>query len=188
MAETRAKICLFFAIAPPTLGIMNITRRRALVPLLALPIVARAAEDPPLRDKEDATPFIGSWFVTSAITSLIVSIEPQGEALFLFIEGGAFSILRTNWKQAPGGILVEGLPRIRLWRGTEPNNVRAEIEPLPEDLEVSVGFRQFPQKFFMRRVANAHVAGDIGKRSLPKEWDKASLEKEWDEKAGQRRP
>ena len=151
---------------------MNISRRRVLVPLLAMPFMALAADRPAPREEKEIEPFTGSWFVTSAITSLILSIEAQGEVLFLFIEGGAFSILRTTWKLAPGGLIIEGMPRIRLWPGGDPHALRAEMEPLPDDLEVSVGFRRFPRKFFMRRVANARLAGQLDKRPLPEGWDK----------------
>jgi len=165
---------------------MSTSRRNALLTLAALPLASTGAEKSE-REKEDAKPFLGSWFGGVATTSLILSIEPHGEVLFVFLENGAFSIMRTTWKLLSGGMLIDGFPRFRLWEGVDPENIRAEMEPLPEDLEVSDGFRRFPRKIFLRRAATGRVTRDLQKRPLPSGWENPAVEKKWDEEAGKRR-
>jgi hypothetical protein len=163
---------------------MNTSRRHALRFLAMLPVSiagATAAEE-----KADAANLMGSWFVTSATTSFVFSIEPKNEGLFLFIENGSFSIGRIRWKPLPGGVLLEGLPRIRLWAGRNADEVRAEREDFPT-AEVSRGFKQFPLSFFMKRVTAREVPASWLNRPLPGGWEEAALTADWDEKAGERR-
>jgi hypothetical protein len=90
--------------------------------------------------------------MTSALTSLVLSIAPHGEALWLFIDGGAFSSGLRKWKPLPGGILIEGFPRYRLWQWKSPERLRAEVEEIPDQMEVAKSFREFPQAFLMNRI------------------------------------
>ena len=76
---------------------------------------------------------IGTWSSHHAQTGMVLSIEPNGHALLMFIHDGSHSTGRTTWRPFYGGILVDGLPRLRLWPGRPENHeseVRAELEYL----------------------------------------------------------
>lgn len=166
--------------------LMKTTRRKALVSLAAFPASIAIAAAPDAKT-DAAEKLIGSWHTTSAVTSIILSIERGGEALFMFIENGAYSIDRVRWKPLPGGLMIEGAFRIRLWLGTSPDNLRAEMEELPPHAEVSNGFARFPISFFMRRVGSRNVPPESLQRDLPKHWRGETPGEGWDQKAGKRR-
>ena len=46
----------------------------------------------------------GSWHVTSAMNSVVLSMEPGGQVLVLLLESGSFSMARTTGKTLPGGV------------------------------------------------------------------------------------
>jgi len=133
---------------------------------------------------ESCMKLIGSWQVTSAQTSLILSIEPGHKALVLWIRKGSHSTLRTSWKPLPGGILVQGIPRIRLWAGRKnrDNELRAEVEAIPE-----LGYdpnKEFHDHFFMRRIKFEETPRHLLDRPLPERWKKETLGQEWNASAG----
>jgi hypothetical protein len=129
----------------------------------------------------------GSWQVTSATNSVILSIEPGGRALIIMMKSGSFSTARAKWRPLPGGVLVESFPRFRLWPGPDNSRLRAERE-LPGFTEASdTGWSEFPQAFFMRRIEEAQIPDLLRNIPLPAGWEKPALDKTWDQKAGQRR-
>ena len=67
------------------------------------------------KDQRGSRELTGSWQVTSAQTSLILCVEPDRQALIVWIRPGSHSTLRTSWEPLPGGILAQGMPRLRLW-------------------------------------------------------------------------
>ncbi len=127
---------------------------------------------------------IGSWEVTSAQTSLILSIEPEHEVLVLWIRPGSHSMMRTSWSAMAGGILVRGVPRMRLWGGRDGryDELRAEIEALPE-LGVEPD-KLFHDHFFMRRIKHLDVPQALLDRPLPTRWQMTVPDNEWNETAG----
>ena len=130
---------------------------------------------------------IGSWQVTSAQTSLILSIEADHKALVLWIWKGSHSTLRTSWKPFHGGILVQNMPRIRLWPGREnrDNELRAELEAAPE-----IGYdpnKEFHERFFMRRIEYREMPRQWLDRPVPEQWKRQTLDAEWNASAGKRR-
>jgi hypothetical protein len=136
---------------------------------------------------EPSTQLTGSWKATSAAYSVILSIEPSGQALVILGEKGAFSMQRTGWKPLAGGLLVEGLPRFRLWQASHNDRLRAEMH-LPEGIDVSESWRAAPRAFFMQRIREVLIPKELSDRPLPRGWEKAALDKEWDLQAGRRRP
>lgn len=139
----------------------------------------------------ETNPCIGSWFVTRAQTSVILSIEPGGGALYMFIENGSFSIGRREWKEMPGGILVEGIPRFRMWAPKRKGErIRAEMEELAKGVEVSKGFATFPLSFFMAQATlrSSTQRPEVMNRPLPDGWNDPTLKPEWDQTAGKPRP
>jgi hypothetical protein len=96
-------------------------------------------------------------------------------------------MLRTSWKPFHGGILVQALPRIRLWPGRENNDneLRAELEAVPE-----IGYdpnTEFHERFFMRRIKYAEPPKQWLDRPVPEQWKRETLDAEWDASAGKRR-
>src|SRR4051812_25934060 len=85
--------------------------------MMAVPLAATqtpGAEEPPhTSDAEKA--LLGPWFVTAGQVSVIISVEPSGQALVVFDENGAMTIGRHIWRPLPGGVLIDTLPRFRMW-------------------------------------------------------------------------
>lgn len=129
---------------------------------------------------------IGSWQVTSAQTSLILSLEPDQKALVLWIRPGGHSMLRTSWEPQPGGILVHGIPRIRLWTGRDKRNneLRAELEAIPE-----IGYdpnKDFHDHFFMGRIKDEEMPLQWQTRPIPERWKKETVGADWNATAGRK--
>lgn len=148
----------------------------SLTAIAALPMAARgiaAVEDPP-RDATAEKALFGPWFVTAGQVSIILSVEPGGQALVVFDEKGTITIGRHVWRPLPGGLLIDTLPRFRLWHVTDSSDgceVRVQMESLPEEIEISTGIRNFPRRFCMKRVDHAPLPQALADRRLPKNWD-----------------
>lgn len=146
-----------------------------LMALTAMPMALSAAEEAPVENVEKA--LLGTWFVTAGQVSIIFSLEPGGQALVVFDEGGAMTIGRHFWRALPGGVLIETLPRFRMWRPTAASastscEVQVEMERLPADAEISSSLKQFPPKFCMKRVTHAPLPRRLATRALPSGWEK----------------
>jgi hypothetical protein len=125
---------------------------------------------------------IGSWHVTSGQKSLVISIEPDGKALVLSMQPGQHSIDRVSWESFHGGILLNDMPRKRLWLGRHAQELRAEIEPIPE-----LGYdpnKEFHQRFFMTRVNERTMPSGARGRAVPPKWLQEKVDDGWDAKAG----
>ncbi|MDD5705138.1 MAG: hypothetical protein PHR35_04375 [Kiritimatiellae bacterium] len=155
--------------------------------LVALVWMPSARGDRPIDQSTNAWQhLIGSWQVTSAQTSLVLSIEPDHQVLVLWMRPGSHSMGRTSWSAMPGGILIQDAPRIRLWEGRDgsDNELRAEVETIPE-----IGFdpnKDFHDHFFMRRVRDRDVPQGVLDRPLPARWQMEILGEEWNETAGRK--
>ena len=155
----------------------TLRRREMLLKSLtiaALPVATRAlaAEDAPNPGAEQA--LFGPWFVTAGEVSIIISVEPSGQALVVFDEKGAITIGRHSWRPLANGILVDTLPRFRMWHLSDPGDsceVRVQMENLPDSVEVSSGIRNFPRRFCMKRVDHAPLPRAVADRPLPKGWE-----------------
>lgn len=117
---------------------------------------------------------LGTWHATVAQKSLVISIEPGQKGLVLFIQPGHHSIDRVSWEPFHGGILVHDMPRKRLWRGRHDQELRVEIEPLPE-LPSDSG-EEFPQRLFVRRVGERTLPAGWRERPVPDRWRQESPE------------
>ena len=93
-------------------------------------------------------------------------------------------MLRTSWEPQPGGILVQGIPRIRLWTGRDKQNneLRAELEAIPE-LGIDPN-KIFHDHFFMRRIKYENMPQQLLARSIPERWKQETLDEEWNKTAG----
>jgi hypothetical protein len=167
---------------------MKINRRHALqsIALLPLAVTATATAGGAVQPNtaEPPNPCVGSWFTTKGITSIVLSIEPHGEGLLLIIENGAFNISRIKWKPAPGGVVLPGIMRLRMWAGRHDQEIRAEREDLPKEASTET-FKKFPLAFFMSRVSPRNIPQGAEDRPLPAGWDAATLPTDWDSRAGQ---
>jgi hypothetical protein len=135
----------------------------------------------------EAKLFVGIWRTSSATTSVILAIRPAGKGLVLWIDGGSNSCEEVTWKEVPGGILVESIPRLRFWKGRHPGEARVEMEPLPPEW-TSQAIQQFPRTFFMRRQTDQQDRQAVKNRPLPTGWNRSTLAEEWDKSAGKRAP
>lgn len=144
------------------------------------------AQQPPAveRPAEPWQQLVGSWMVTSGQKSLVISLEPDRKALVIFMQPGQFSINRVGWEPLPGGVLINDRPRKRLWLGRHDQELRAEIEPVPE-----AGYdpdKEFHKSFFMRRVSDAELPPAWSDRPIPTHWQQGTLADDWDQQAGRR--
>jgi hypothetical protein len=165
---------------------MNLSRRGLLASLIALPVAVRLRAETQTEDQPPKQ-LIGSWFVASGRMSMVFSLEPSGEALVVFSENGALSIGRHSWKAMPNGVLINTLPRFRLWESTGPCEVRGEMEEMPPGFEMSEGFRHFPLRFCLKRIVHARFPRELAERPLPGSWDNSAVGDDWDQTAGKRR-
>jgi len=148
---------------------MDTTRRKLLASLATILASLKYSGHLHAQALHGAAPRLtGAWQVTSALNSLVLSLEPDGQALVILLEKGSFSAGRTKWKPLPGGLLVgEAILRFRLWEANETDRLRAEME-LPEGIETSEGWRTFPRSFFMSRIVQAPK--ELIDRPLPPGW------------------
>src|ERR1051325_10878221 len=136
--------------APHTARLMRIRRRNMLLTLAALPLpisTARLPADDAHETTEAEKALTGAWFVAAGQVSIIISVEPTGQALVVFDEGGAMTIGRHSWRPLPGGVMIDTLPRFRMWHtvtAADGCEARVEMEGLPDEVEVSRGIRNFP--------------------------------------------
>ena len=148
-------------------------------------LAATPEKEPGKKLTEDVSAdFLGTWHVTSATNSFIISIQPEGKAVVILIQKGAHGINEVPWRPMPGGVLVGGF---RFWKGRHPNEARVEMEPLhPELTEASL--LKFPTSFFMRRInSKRQDKHSLEERPVPEHWKKATLPPEWDKTAGRRK-
>jgi hypothetical protein len=156
---------------------MKTDRRNMLLTLAALPwpiFTARLLANDAHEAAEAEKALMGPWFVAAGQVSIIISVESTGQALVLFDEGGAITIGRHVWRALPGGIVIDTLPRFRMWHtaaAADGCEARVEVESLPDDVEVSKGIRNFPRRFCMKRVNHAPVPRSLAERRLPKGWE-----------------
>ena len=154
---------------------MRTTRRQALTGLALLPFAVRAADEP-LPKETNKKVLMDSWFVTSDEVSIMFSLLPTGGALVMFVDRGSVSIGRHLWRPLPGGVLIDSVPRFRMWEASGSCEARVEMEVLPAEVEVSGGLKSFPLKFCMRRVTHAPIPKELLERALPKGWESATRE------------
>jgi hypothetical protein len=149
-------------------------------------LLASAARGSDLAALREDVSFIGTWRVTSATNSVVLDIKPEGRALVILIQRGSHAVDSASWTPMDGGILVESIPRFRLWEGRTAEESRVEMEPLPPSL-TDESMQQFPLAFFMHRVGTKRSdARLLPQRELPPHWTDAQLPPEWDQTAGQR--
>ncbi|MCH9653772.1 MAG: hypothetical protein K0U86_12475 [Planctomycetes bacterium] len=159
--------------------------RRALLAFVLIPVMVVVGADE--KPKQDAvSEFTGTWSTISGTNSVIFSIKDDGEAVMFLLQSGAYNMGNVPWKRVPGGILIEGLPRFRFWKGRNRNEARVEMEALPPEM-TSEDWQEFPLSFFMRRASSKRLPKQFHQRSLPKNWGNAKLPPEWDQSAGRRR-
>jgi len=150
----------------------------------ALWVFVGCSESPEGQPTKWPDSLIGSWQVTRAQTSLILSVEPDYEVLVLWIRPGSHSMQRTSWVAVPRGIMVQSVPRIRLWPGREgrDNELRAELEAIPE-----WGFdpnEDFHDHFFMGRIRQEEMPQPWLTRPIPERWKMEVLGEQWNTTAG----
>ena len=106
--------------------------------------------------------------------------------MVLSMQPGQHSTTHVPWEPFHGGILVHGMPRMRLWLGRHDRELRAEIESVPEhDYDPD---EEFLSRFFMRRIGDRRLPEGWKERPVPPEWERETLDEEWNASAGRKRP
>lgn len=128
-------------------------------------------------DQEDrVTALLDSWHTSGGQKSLVISIRPDGWALVMWIQPGKKSTDLVPWKRMKGGILIEDLPRIRLWPGRHDQELRAELEPAIPELDYDPK-DFFVQRFMMSRVTKRQFPNELTERPVPAAWLQESVGK-----------
>ena len=162
-------------------GIAGCAPRGGQGPEAALPDDASKAQI----EVENDQSLLGSWGVTSGRKSLLVCIYRDGQAMVLFRQPGQTSANHVPWEPFCGGILVQGIPRMRLWPGRHDQELRAEIEPIPE-LAYDPD-REFLSRFVMGRIGERHLPKGWKERPVPPGWERETLDEDWNATAGRQR-
>ena len=159
--------------------------RWVLLAFVLIPVMVTVGADQKPK-KDVVSEFTGTWSTISGTNSVIFSIKADGEAVIFLLQDGAYNMGNVPWKPVPGGILIDGLPRFRFWKGRNRNESRVEMEALPPEM-TSEDWQEFPLSFFMHRSRSKRLPKQLRERSLPKNWNNAKLPPEWDQTAGRRR-
>ena len=109
--------------------------------------------------------FLGIWSTHYQQTFITLVINRDRTAQFLLI-GLGHSIGTVNWRPAPNGLIVDSLPRFRLWGPSVNNRVRAEMEPLPPEM-TNVEMQRFPLAFYLKRQRDSRDVTKQLERPLP---------------------
>jgi hypothetical protein len=159
-------------------------RRQVLQTMALLPFTATAvlAGDDSKNVEDSKSPCVGTWEVASGMISFIVSIEPQGDALCIWLENGSSCIHRVKWKPMPGGALVMALNRVRMWTTKDPDRIFVEQEDFSK-VETTESLKQFPTSFCMSRAGDGPNGNDA---QLPAAWKSPTLPVDWASRAGKR--
>jgi hypothetical protein len=126
---------------------------------------------------------VDSWHTTSKQKSLVLSVRPDGWALVMWMQEGQHSIDHVRWKPLSGGILIQDVPRIRLWHGRHDQELRAEIEAAIPALDYNPN-TYFHRRFMMRRVGKRAFPQETLDRPIPQAWTREALDKDWDATLG----
>lgn len=134
-----------------------------------------------------AAPFLGVWQTHFEQTAIILIIRPNDKAHFILIQSGSRQVSNVDWKAVPGGLIVDGLPRFRLWNGRDQNEVRAQMEALHPDF-TNRQLRRFPLSFYMKRDdVRRNLPPQLQRRALPNGWMDEMPPARFDEQAGRPR-
>jgi hypothetical protein len=129
--------------------------------------------------------FLGIWSTHYQQTFITLVINRDRTAQFLLI-GPGHSIGTVNWRPAPNGLIVDSLPRFRLWGPSVNDRVRAEMEPLPPEM-TNVEMQRFPLAFYLKRQRDSRDTTKQFERPLPDGWRNHAPPPDFDEAAGQPR-
>jgi len=135
------------------------------------------------------SPFLGVWQTHFEQTFFTLIINPDQTAYFILIEGGSHQLTKVKWEPVAGGILVDSLPRFRLWKvpKDEDSVARAQMEALDPALTGS-SIRRFPTSFYMKHLRRDELVRtlpiDFAKREVPAGWSNETPPEEFDAQVG----
>lgn len=161
------------------------TRRLIVTVFAALAVMSSGyAEDIPPADPD--FPLLGIWSTHYQQTFITLIINRDHTAQVVLIDQG-HSIGTVPWKPAPNGLIVEGLPRFRLWHGKTNERARAQIEPLRPEWTNDTLLR-FPPSFYMRKShSNQAVLKQLATRPMPAGWNADAPPASFEQDAGRPR-
>ncbi|MCA8984591.1 MAG: hypothetical protein R3C12_06250 [Planctomycetaceae bacterium] len=136
------------------------------VPLLAMPADVRSAEGVATDADND---FVGVWSTHYQTTFVYLIIHSDRTANFILLDQG-HSISQTRWYPAKNGIIVDGLPMFRFWKGDSPDTARVQMQEFPQEMTNDT-FGRFPLCFIMRKQKKPEpTSTEPGRITVPKEW------------------
>lgn len=154
------------------------------VPPLAIPADVRADEGVAKDADKD---FVGVWSTHYQTTFVYLIIHSDRTASFILLDQG-HSISQTRWYPVKNGIIVDGLPMFRFWKGDTPGTARVQMQEFPQEM-TNATFGRFPLFFIMRKQKGPEpISNEPGKMTVPKEWLNDEPPSHFDERVGVPRP
>lgn len=142
------------------------------------------------QDSSQAEPensFVGIWSTHYQTTFVYLIIHADHTANFILLDQG-YSVGQTRWSPAQNGIIVDGFPKFRLWKGDSPNTAKAVMQEFPQEATNDT-FGRFPLYFYMRKqVPRKGWDRKLDPTSLPESWLSDQPPADFEAKAGKPRP
>ena len=165
---------------------MTLSDLRSIVPLILLLQSGLAlAQDSKSTESENS--FVGIWSTHYQTTFVYLIVHSDHTANFILLDQG-YSVGQTRWSTAKNGIIVNGFPKFRLWKGDTPNTARVVMQEFPQEATNDT-FGRFPLYFYMRKqVPRQGWDRKLDEASLPEAWLSDQPPADFNAKAGMPRP
>lgn len=139
------------------------------------------AQEPTEVDAQDS--FVGVWSAHYQTTFVYLIIHSDRTANFILLDQG-YQVSQTRWSPAKNGIIVDGLPKFRLWKGASPDSARVQMQDFPQEATNDT-FARFPLHFHMKKQSHDD-RWDTGfdEKTLPSGWLSKDPPADFPEKAG----
>lgn len=165
---------------------MNPSRRRATI-AIGSAVACLSLKPGCEADDERKTAlgsFAGIWSSHYQTTFIYLIIQPNQQAVFGLLDQG-HSFGEVPWEQAKNGIVVRGLPMLRLWQTENPNRCKVRMQAVPPEMTNDT-FARFPLNFYMTRQ-RSRLPAAFAEQKIPKEWLSGQPPSDFDEMAGKPR-
>ena len=128
----------------------------------------------------------GVWITHYQQSHLMIIIHRDHTAHVLWIMKGSHQIGDVRWRPAPNGLIVENVPRFRLWRMPSKDQMRVEMEKLPHEW-LGGDLKRFPLAFYMKKQRPFSWPKEIVDRPLPEGWLAPTPGPDFEDRAGKPR-
>ena len=163
---------------------MNLSRRKAAVAIgstmACLSLSSSCKADGKAKTESDA--FTGIWSSHYQQTFIYLIIQANQKAVFVLLDQG-YSFDEVPWLPAKNGIIVRGLPMLRLWKTKQPDRCKAQMQALPPEA-TNHTFVKFPLNFYMMRQKQSALPAALAELKIPQDWLNAHPPSEFDQLVG----